>query len=103
LARRIALRRPSLSDLKALAEEIAEEEARDPVDPVKVDALRRKLRHLEHVRRVVAYIDPIDLQYNRFERRPKPKTQAVMFCLMDVSASMTEQLKELAKRFFMLL
>jgi hypothetical protein len=26
-----------------------------------------------------------------------------MFCLMDVSASMTEQLKDLAKRFFMLL
>ena len=26
-----------------------------------------------------------------------------MFCLMDASASMTEQLKDLAKRFFMLL
>ena len=26
-----------------------------------------------------------------------------MFCLMDVSASMTEPLKDLAKRFFMLL
>ena len=32
-----------------------------------------------------------------------PKTQAVMFCLMDVSASMTEDLKDLSKRFFMLL
>jgi len=34
---------------------------------------------------------------------PKPTTQAVMFCLMDASASMTEPLKDLAKRFFMLL
>ena len=30
-------------------------------------------------------------------------TQAVMFCLMDVSGSMTEAMKDLAKRFFMLL
>ena len=51
----------------------------------------------------IAYIDPIDLQYNRFDRVPKPTTQAVMFCLMDASASMTEPLKDLAKRFFMLL
>ena len=55
------------------------------------------------MRRGIAYIDPIDLQYNRFDRVPKPTTQAVMFCLMDASASMTEPLKDLAKRFFMLL
>src|SRR3546814_17888070 len=30
-------------------------------------------------------------------------TQAVMFCLMDVSGSMTEHMKDLAKRFFALL
>jgi uncharacterized sporulation protein YeaH/YhbH (DUF444 family) len=29
--------------------------------------------------------------------------QAVMFCLMDVSGSMTEEMKDLAKRFYMLL
>jgi uncharacterized sporulation protein YeaH/YhbH (DUF444 family) len=34
---------------------------------------------------------------------PKPNTQAVMFCLMDVSGSMTEAMKDLAKRFFLLL
>ena len=34
---------------------------------------------------------------------PKPIAQAVMFCLMDVSGSMTEPMKDLAKRFFMLL
>ena len=32
-----------------------------------------------------------------------PARQAVMFCLMDVSGSMTEHMKDLAKRFFMLL
>jgi uncharacterized sporulation protein YeaH/YhbH (DUF444 family) len=52
---------------------------------------------------VIPYIDPIDVRYNRFERIPKPNTRAVMFCLMDVSGSMTESMKDLAKRFFMLL
>ena len=32
-----------------------------------------------------------------------PSTQAVMFCLMDVSGSMDEECKNIAKRFFMLL
>jgi hypothetical protein len=51
----------------------------------------------------VAYIDPVDLRYNRFEAVPQPSAQAVMFCLMDVSGSMTEDMKDLAKRFFLLL
>jgi hypothetical protein len=34
---------------------------------------------------------------------PKPVAQAVMFCLMDVSGSMFEHMKDLAKRFYMLL
>jgi uncharacterized sporulation protein YeaH/YhbH (DUF444 family) len=51
----------------------------------------------------VPYIDPIDIRYNRFEQRPQPKTKAVMFCLMDVSGSMGQHEKDLAKRFFILL
>lgn len=103
LARRIALRRPRLSELEELEARIAEEEARPAPDDELIASLRARLARLTHLRKVVAYIDPIDLRYNRHERRPKPKTQAVMFCLMDVSASMTESLKDLAKRFFMLL
>ncbi|MGB3720098.1 MAG: YeaH/YhbH family protein [Hyphomicrobiaceae bacterium] len=103
LARRIALRRPKLSELEELEAKIAEEEARPQPNQDLIASLRAQLARLTHLRKVVAYIDPIDLRYNRHERRPKPKTQAVMFCLMDVSASMTESLKDLAKRFFMLL
>src|SRR6266851_928000 len=47
--------------------------------------------------------DPIDIRYRRFETMPKPVAQAVMFCLMDVSGSMSEHMKDLAKRFYMLL
>ena len=102
LARRIALRRPKQKELDALRAEIARLE-QDGSNEERLHEAQEKLRHLLYLRKVVAYIDPIDLKYNRMERRPKPKTQAVMFCLMDVSASMTEDLKDLSKRFFMLL
>ena len=41
--------------------------------------------------------------YRRFDQIPKPVARAVMFCLMDVSGSMSEYMKDLAKRFFLLL
>jgi uncharacterized sporulation protein YeaH/YhbH (DUF444 family) len=103
LARRIALHRPRLSDVEALEAQIAEEEASARPNEERLKALKARLGRLDRMRKAVAYLDPLDLQYNRYERKPRPKTQAVMFCLMDVSASMTEQLKDLAKRFFMLL
>jgi len=103
LARRIALHRPSRAMLERLETELEEAEAATPPDDELINELRGRLARLKHLRRSVAYVDPIDLRYNRHERRPKPSTQAVMFCLMDVSASMSEQLKDLAKRFFMLL
>ena len=43
------------------------------------------------------------MRYNRFARVAVPRAKAVMFCLMDVSASMGEREKDLAKRFFILL
>ncbi len=103
LGRRLALRRPSLSEIEHLEEELAAAEQETPRDEDKITALKLKIEHKQRIRRTIAYIDPIDLQYNRFDRVPKPTTQAVMFCLMDASASMTEPLKDLAKRFFMLL
>ena len=96
LARRIALRRPRQNEIDEISSLLELEEAKDPRDEERIAELRARIRHLEHMRKVVAYIDPIDLRYNRTEHRPRPKTQAVMFCLMDVSASMTEDLKDLA-------
>ncbi len=103
LGRRIALKRPTEDEIKALEAELAEAQAKSPHDETLITELKAKLERKKHQRRVVAFIDPIDLRYNRFERVPRPTTQAVMFCLMDASASMTESLKDLAKRFFMLL
>jgi len=103
LARRIALHRPSLKPLEELEAEISAAEAETPPDEERLAELRARHKHVVYLRKTVAYLDPLDLKFNRHERRPKPSTQAVMFCLMDVSASMTERLKDLAKRFFMLL
>ena len=103
LGRRIALRRPTEAEIKALEEALAAAEAESPRNEIHIAELARQLAHKVRMRKTIAFIDPLDLRYNRFERVPKPTTQAVMFCLMDASASMTESLKDLAKRFFMLL
>ncbi|HVM80257.1 MAG TPA: YeaH/YhbH family protein [Stellaceae bacterium] len=101
LARRISLSRPTLKEIAAL--EMQVQTALDADDAEGAAQNRAVLDMALRKSRRVPYIDPVDVRYNRFERIPKPNTQAVMFCLMDVSGSMTEQMKDLAKRFFMLL
>jgi uncharacterized sporulation protein YeaH/YhbH (DUF444 family) len=101
LSRRFALRRPKQEDIERIRKQIegAEEEGR----AAEAAELRAELEALAVRTRRVPYIDPIDIRYRRFQHVPKPVSQAVMFCLMDTSASMTEHMKDLAKRFFALL
>jgi uncharacterized sporulation protein YeaH/YhbH (DUF444 family) len=102
LSRRIALKRPKAAEIAALEAEIAELEANGgDADKLALlnDSLLRARRRVSHI----PYIDPLDVRYRRYESRPKPIAQAVMFCLMDVSGSMTEHMKDLAKRFYVLL
>jgi uncharacterized sporulation protein YeaH/YhbH (DUF444 family) len=106
LARRISLRRPKSNEFAALELEIASLEAvAEPTadETARLAELKAQRGKMEARLRRIAYIDPVDLRYNRFESRPQPTAQAVMFCLMDVSGSMTEDMKDLAKRFFLLL
>lgn len=103
LGRRIALRRPTEAEVQQIADDLAMAEADSRPNATRIAELKALLERKTRLRKTIAYIDPIDLRYNRFERVPKPTTQAVMFCLIDASASMTEGLKDLAKRFFMLL
>ncbi len=53
--------------------------------------------------KTIPFFEDVDLRYNNFERIPVPITSAVMFCIMDVSASMGQHEKDIAKRFFTLL
>jgi hypothetical protein len=102
LSRRIAMRRPKPAELLRLQEEVALLEEEGGSDERLIE-LRQQLEQLQLRTRRFPYIDPIDLRYRRFEPVSKPIAQAVMFCLMDVSGSMTEHMKDLAKRFYMLL
>jgi len=106
LARRISLGRPKPGEMAELEAEIVALEARTARDAeadASLEALKTKRAELNARSRRIGYIDPVDLRYNRFEAKPQPSAQAVMFCLMDVSGSMTEDMKDLAKRFFLLL
>jgi uncharacterized protein len=102
LSRRIAMRRPKPQELLSLQEEIDRLEKQEGPSE-RLTALRQELEQLQLRTRRFPYIDPLDLRYRRFEPVSRPVAQAVMFCLMDVSGSMTEHMKDLAKRFYMLL
>ena len=62
-----------------------------------------ELDRLQRRRGGLPFIDEPDLRYRNRVLRPEPVSRAAMFCLMDVSASMDEDKKDLAKRFFTLL
>jgi uncharacterized sporulation protein YeaH/YhbH (DUF444 family) len=120
LARRIALAAPYRQQLREVDEAIATERRRlaasTPVAPPVQDAsdppapddaplralLAERDRLLGRIARV-PFIDEFDLRYNNRVPQPRPVSQAVMMCIMDVSGSMDEHRKDLAKRFFVLL
>jgi len=103
LARKIAMTADKRRQLKILEEQLAELE-QEPQDRdhlirdlhLKIEALKQKIQR-------VPFIDTFDLRFRHYEKRPVPTTKAVMFCLMDVSGSMDQATKEIAKRFYILL
>jgi uncharacterized protein len=102
LSRRIALKRPKAEEIHKLREEIERLEREgghfDELVTLRAELERRLLKSKR-----IPYIDPVDVRYRRLESTPKPVAKAVMFCLMDVSGSMNEHMKDLAKRFYSLL
>lgn len=119
ISRRAALRTPKKKKLRVLEaalivskEELEAYYAADPADvepglgglmaaaieaqEAEIEALKKKIKH-------VPYVDDIDLRYRNWVQKPEPATNAVMFCLMDVSGSMGTWEKDIAKRFYMLL
>jgi hypothetical protein len=101
-ARRIALAGAIRRQIKELQKELeslgelpATDERRREIAS-ELDRLERRLNH-------IPFLDDFDLRYNNLIQEPVPTTSAVMFCLLDVSGSMTQDIKDLAKRFFILL
>ena len=105
LARRIALRSPQIKRLHEAESKLAELTAQPGVNEQHPGVLEL-MEQIELLRRKIAavpFIDTFDLRYNHRINQPRPSTRAVMFCLMDVSGSMDEERKNIAKRFFILL
>ena len=102
LARRIALGAPLRRELDAANAELVRALAED-LPPHEIEALRERIEELKRRLQRVPFLDEFDLRYRNRVNVPEPTARAVMFCLMDVSASMDEAKKDLAKRFFTLL
>lgn len=104
-SRRIALGAGTRKKLKAAEMELAELLKQDssPERVARIKALREEIEKLRHRLERIPFIDTFDLRYNHHIKVPKPSSQAVMFCLMDVSGSMNQSMKDMAKRFFLLL
>jgi uncharacterized sporulation protein YeaH/YhbH (DUF444 family) len=106
LSRRIALgagSRRELQEAEAELETLDRTGAKDAVTRKHKDELLEQIQALRARLKRIPYLDPIDLRFRNRVRVPVPTTRAVMFCLMDVSGSMDESRKDLAKRFFILL
>lgn len=104
--RRMALRRPKDRETREMRERIfrLEEVARPSEDQrAELAELHAALAEALRRQKAIPYIDPLDVRFNYFQAQPEPTANAVMFCLMDVSASMGQREKDLAKRFFVLL
>ncbi|CAJ8187192.1 YeaH protein [Burkholderia pseudomallei] len=103
LGRRIALGSPLVNELRELEEKLVALKDEPGDHRVEIAQLEEAIHHLKGRIWRIPFIDPFDLRYVNRVKMPQPSSQAVMFCLMDVSGSMDEQRKDLAKRFFILL
>ncbi len=103
IGRRIAFRSVYNKKLKKLEAELAALDSEDETNETLITELEQHIHALKIRRNSVPFIDTYDLRFRNKVKVPKPNTNAVMFCLMDVSGSMDETKKEIAKRFFILL
>ncbi|MFC4278880.1 YeaH/YhbH family protein [Achromobacter aloeverae] len=102
LSRRIALSVGARKELTAAEDELAALIARK-APAAQVEAAREQVEICRGRLSRVPFLDEIDLRYRHRVAVPVPVARAVMFCLMDVSGSMDESKKDMAKRFFTLL
>ncbi|TXH96859.1 MAG: YeaH/YhbH family protein [Rheinheimera sp.] len=103
LARRVAMTAGKKKQLHEIEQEIAEIEASALPDMQRLQLLNTQAEELRRRIDAVPFIDSFDLRFRNFAKRPEPTSKAVMFCLMDVSGSMDQATKDMAKRFYILL
>lgn len=100
LARRIAMGGDDRRKLRELNNEFNSLKNKSTV---KANKIKDEIDELKQKLAKIPFLDPFDLRYNYKTAQPAPTSKAVVFCLMDVSGSMDETKKDIAKRFFILL
>ncbi|MCM2330552.1 MAG: YeaH/YhbH family protein [Pseudomonas sagittaria] len=102
-ARRIALSGSSRNHLRELKAELERLKHEEPDNFGEIREVEEQIAGLRARIERLPFLDTFDLKYNLLVKQPNPTSKAVMFCLMDVSGSMTQATKDIAKRFFILL
>ena len=102
-ARRIALSGGSRARLREAQRELELLRQQQPDNLTDIQLLEQEIEQLRARIDRVPFLDTFDLRYNLLVKHPDPSSRAVMFCLMDVSGSMTQATKDMAKRFYILL
>lgn len=103
MGRRIALRSPYKKEIREIKDKLKSLLKRHQESDQIIIDLRDRIEFLNNKINRIPFIDTFDLRYNNRISHPVPTTQAVMFCIMDISGSMGREEKDIAKRFFMLL
>lgn len=102
-ARRIALTAGKKKKIAELELALTEAKKSKPRNVALIAEIEAQLKELKQRVAKVPFIDTFDLKYRNYATRPIPSSNAVMFCLMDVSGSMDKTTKDIAKRFYILL
>ena len=103
LARRVAMTADKKAKLRDLEQKLADMDNEPVPDQQLMRLLQEEISTLKQRIAGVPFIDSFDLRFRNFQKRPEPTSKAVMFCLMDVSGSMDQATKDMAKRFYILL
>ena len=103
LSRRIAMGSGPQRELQELELQLELAERDHGLPQLELAALKSQVQALKQRISRIPFLDPFDLRFRNRVKVPMPVAKAVMFCVMDVSGSMDEARKDIAKRFFILL
>ncbi len=103
LSRRIALGTSKREKIRCAEERLNHLDSKWKEYSFRRQHLKNYILYLKSKIIAIPFLDTSDVLYHRVTRELKASSQAVMFCIMDVSGSMDDQKKDMAKRFFILL